>query len=75
MWAEEKLEVPTKGAPGAGDGGGAGEVGGVVEHGEDDGGRVRAEEVEKVRGRFRHLLLHPSQPPKSPLLLFSKSKP
>jgi hypothetical protein len=38
----------TESAPGAGDGGGAGEVGGVAEQPEDDGGGVRAEAVEEV---------------------------
>ena len=38
----------TESAPGAGDGGGAGEVGGVVEQPEDDGGGVRAEVLEEI---------------------------
>jgi hypothetical protein len=59
------LGARTESAPGAGDGGGAGEVGGVAEQPEDDGGGVGAEAVEEV-----HPLRHSSSLPaaKSPLL-------
>jgi hypothetical protein len=45
--------VRTESAPGAGDGGGAGDVGGVAEHSEDGGGGVRPQPLHEVHARQR----------------------
>lgn len=53
----EEMGVRTESAPGTGDGGGAGEISGVVEEGENGGGGVRADPLEEVEARLLLLLL------------------
>lgn len=52
----------TEAAPGTGDGGGAGEIGGVVEQREDGGGGIRPQPLDEVEAPILLLRLHSPNP-------------